>query len=166
MKFKWWDGEFLSFSLTPYERIQGLKQMWNYKIDLEKAVIPIEESEEESVDKPQEQSQEQPTEEIQSASTKSESNDLNEYILWFSSEREITQADLARKSDRELTLIRNEIYARHGRKFLTDWIQEYFNGCSWYSVNPDYNYEDEDSMLTALERHNLQVIVEYENSLK
>lgn len=163
VQFKWWDGDFLTFSLSPYERIQGLKQLWKYKINSEKSEIPVDDITEESVAKPQEQ---QSSEVKQSEGTQLSDNNLEEYILWFSSEREITENDLARHSDRELTLIRNEIYARHGRKFLTSWIQEYFDGCSWYSVNPDYNYDNEDSMLTALERHNLQVIVEYENSLK
>ena len=32
----------------------------------------------------------------------------------------------------QLEKARNEIYARHGYKFKTDYIQEYFNSCSWY----------------------------------
>lgn len=31
-----------------------------------------------------------------------------------------------------LQIARNEIYARHGRMFDTEWLQEYFNSKSWY----------------------------------
>ena len=32
----------------------------------------------------------------------------------------------------ELRLLRNEIFARHGARFRTGWLQEYFDGQSWY----------------------------------
>ncbi|MBR4131881.1 MAG: YARHG domain-containing protein, partial [Oscillospiraceae bacterium] len=32
----------------------------------------------------------------------------------------------------DLVLARNEIFARHGRRFNTTWIQDYFDKQSWY----------------------------------
>ncbi len=32
----------------------------------------------------------------------------------------------------ELRLLRNEIYARHGARFRTGWLQDYFNDQPWY----------------------------------
>ncbi|MDO4842660.1 MAG: YARHG domain-containing protein, partial [Phoenicibacter congonensis] len=39
----------------------------------------------------------------------------------------------------ELCIAQNEIWARHGRKFKNNWLQEYFDGQSWYhgTVDPD-----------------------------
>lgn len=89
-----------------------------------------------------------------------------QFVLPYSSIREITTSDLIGLSTEQLMIARNEIYARHGRQFKTDWLQTYFNRCSWYSVNPNYNYDNEDSMLTSIELHNVKVIVDYENSQK
>lgn len=66
----------------------------------------------------------------------------------------------------ELELARNEIYARHGRQFQTDYIQQYFNNRPWYQVNPNYNYDNEDSMLTDIELENVKMIVAEENRRK
>ena len=34
----------------------------------------------------------------------------------------------------ELRLLRNEIFARHGARFRTGWLQEYFDGQPWYQA--------------------------------
>ena len=43
------------------------------------------------------------------------------------------------KSDDELSIAMNEIWARHGRRFKNNWLQGYFNSKSWYSgtISPD-----------------------------
>ena len=58
----------------------------------------------------------------------------------------------------------NEIYARHGRKFLDEGLQEYFNGKSWYNgtIEPDDFKED---MLSEIERTNEDTIVNYETKM-
>ena len=40
--------------------------------------------------------------------------------------------DLLKMTDDELVMARNEIFARHGRQFVLDYIRDYFNGKSWY----------------------------------
>lgn len=63
----------------------------------------------------------------------------NAYICPESNSRYLTEADLAGLSDWELLLARNEIYARHGRKFDDPDIRAYFESKSWYNgtVSPD-----------------------------
>lgn len=63
----------------------------------------------------------------------------DDYICPGSNSRYLTEADLKGLSAWELLLARNEIFARHGRKFNDAKIQAYFNSQSWYSgtVHPD-----------------------------
>lgn len=58
-------------------------------------------------------------------------------------------------------LARNEIYARHGRKFQDEAVQKYFEGCSWYEglIEPD---QFEEALLNEYEVSNRDLIVEYE----
>lgn len=85
------------------------------------------------------------------------------YILPNSDSEKLTSSDLALLSDEELKLARNEIYARHGRKFDTDYIQEYFDSQSWYSGRIDPDAFDESS-LSPTEKYNAKFILEYESS--
>ncbi len=61
----------------------------------------------------------------------------------------------------ELRLLRNEIYARHGRIFKTMWIQQYFGMQPWY--DPNENFKDEE--LSGPDKTNVETIVAYENQL-
>lgn len=56
--------------------------------------------------------------------------------------------------------LRNEIYARHGRVFKQKWLQAYFESFPWYKRNPAYS----DRQLSAIEKQNLAVIMEYEKT--
>ena len=61
----------------------------------------------------------------------------------------------------ELRLLRNEIYARHGRIFKTTWIQQYFGGQSWYDPKEDFKDEE----ISGSDKTNIETIVKYENKL-
>ena len=61
----------------------------------------------------------------------------------------------------ELRLLRNEIYARHGRMFKADWLQQYFFSQPWYT--PDENFKDEE--LSGNDKLNVETIVKYENRI-
>lgn len=61
----------------------------------------------------------------------------------------------------ELRLLRNEIYARHGRIFKTLWIQQYFGSQPWYDPKEDFKDEE----LTGPDKTNVETIVAYENKL-
>ncbi len=61
------------------------------------------------------------------------------YVCAASNKRYLTEADLKGLDAWSLMIARNEIYARHGRKFNDANIQAYFNKQSWYrgTIAPD-----------------------------
>lgn len=88
------------------------------------------------------------------------------YVLPDSSSYTYSAGELSYLSDWELYLARNEIYARHGRRFNNDDLQRYFNAQSWYT--PLYSPEDFDarsgSILNDVERDNAATILSLEQS--
>jgi hypothetical protein len=73
----------------------------------------------------------------------------------------ISEAMLRGLSLHELRLLRNEIYARHGRIFKTIWIQQYFGGQPWYDTKEDFKDEE----ISGSDKINIETIVAYENKL-
>jgi hypothetical protein len=61
----------------------------------------------------------------------------------------------------ELRLLRNEVYARHGRSFQAPWLAQYFFSQPWYQ--PDDNFKDE--QVTGSEKTNVETIVAYEKQI-
>ncbi|MEG0050155.1 MAG: YARHG domain-containing protein [Clostridia bacterium] len=57
----------------------------------------------------------------------------NSYIVQDSQRRILSTRDIAGLSDDDLARAQNEIWARHGRMFNNQWLQNYFNSQSWYS---------------------------------
>ncbi len=84
-----------------------------------------------------------------------------DYVLPNSSSQLLTYADIQGLTSDELRLARNEIYARHGRKFDDNALQSYFNSKSWYTgtIDPDDFSQD---MLSSIERSNVSFIESYE----
>lgn len=62
----------------------------------------------------------------------------SDYILPDSDKEYLTSSDVAGLSVREINYAKNEIYARHGRKFDSKELREYFESKSWYygTVSP------------------------------
>lgn len=88
----------------------------------------------------------------------------DEYILPLSSTVLLKEEDsLLNFSDNELSIARNEIYARHGRQFDSDYLQKYFDSCSWYEGTIPAKEFDE-SVLSRIEKDNLQIIKEAEKA--
>ncbi|MBW4575910.1 MAG: YARHG domain-containing protein [Aphanothece sp. CMT-3BRIN-NPC111] len=76
--------------------------------------------------------------------------------------RRVTDADLTRKNAFELDIMRNSIYARHGRQFRNQELQEHFDNQSWY--RPIYSPDDfSNNLLSPLERQNADYILQYQN---
>lgn len=73
----------------------------------------------------------------------------------------ISAAMLHGLSLNELRLLRNEVYARHGRQFQAPWLSQYFFSQPWYQ--PDDNFKDEE--LTGPDKQNVETIVAYENKI-
>ena len=89
--------------------------------------------------------------------------DGKDYILPKSGTQLLTREDLTGLSKDDLALARNEIYARHGRRFMTEVYQKYFESKPWYRENSSYNYDDDNSNLNDVEIKNVQFIIDYEN---
>lgn len=76
--------------------------------------------------------------------------------------RNLTEADLKGKSAWELTLIRNEIYARHGYIFKRAELANHFKKCPWYKpVSGDQEWVWR--KMSETERRNVEFIQEYQN---
>lgn len=86
------------------------------------------------------------------------------YILPESNTRKYSKSELSALSASKLRLARNEIYARHGRKFNDKSLQDYFNSCTWYSgtIDPATFDANINSYLNSYELANLQLITELE----
>jgi YARHG domain len=61
----------------------------------------------------------------------------------------------------ELRLLRNEVYARHGRIFRAPWLDQYFNSQPWYL--PNENFKDEE--LSGNDKQNVETIVRVEKRI-
>ncbi|MBV8855943.1 MAG: YARHG domain-containing protein [Acidobacteria bacterium] len=76
--------------------------------------------------------------------------------------RLVTEEMLKGLSLNELRLLRNEVYARHGRQFKTEWLAQYFWSQPWYEARED-NKEPE---LSETDKKNIETIVAYERKVK
>ncbi len=76
---------------------------------------------------------------------------------WFSTNI-VTDDTLGALFAEDLRVLRNEIYARHGRVFKDKKLQKYFDAQSWYKANPDFT----DDQLNEIEVQNLAKIKEAE----
>ena len=68
-------------------------------------------------------------------------NEEEWFVLYFSSSRPVTYDDLIGLSAEELRIARNEIFARHGRRFVDAELQAHFNTMPWYTPTLDYGVE-------------------------
>ena len=81
--------------------------------------------------------------------------------MQFFENKALTEQMLRGLSLHELRLLRNEVYARHGRMFRAEWLQQYFFFQPWY--NPDENFKDEE--LSGNDKLNVETIVKFENKI-
>lgn len=77
---------------------------------------------------------------------------------WLAS-RYVTAQDLAGLDAGQLRVLRNAIYARHGRLFKDVNLRQYFNSQSWYN---GYRNEIPANELNKYETYNIQFIQKYE----
>jgi len=84
---------------------------------------------------------------------------VNPY-LWLS-QRLVSDADLDGKDGFELDIMRNSIFASHGRRFDTPGLQDYFDNQPWYK--PIYSPKAFPSkLLSKLEQQNIEYINKYQ----
>ena len=90
----------------------------------------------------------------------------SEYIIADSATRLLTTSDIQGLSARELNYAKNEIYARHGRKFDSPELRNYFESKSWYIGKYDGNVFDanySDQLLSDIEKKNAEFLKDAEN---
>src|SRR5215831_18984911 len=75
--------------------------------------------------------------------------------------RPITDDDLIGRSLRELSLMRNTIYARAGNKFRKKWLNDYFSAQPWYHPQEPMD----ETKITSLDRKNAETIATYDAGL-
>ncbi len=79
---------------------------------------------------------------------------------WLS-QRRVTDADLEGKDGLQLDIMRNSIFARKGRRFVTPGLQQYFNNQPWY--RPRYSPQEfPNNLLSDLEMSNVEYINNYQ----
>lgn len=93
-----------------------------------------------------------------------------DYMLDFSSQQEVTEADLDGLSLAQLRIARNEIFARHGRQFRDTALNQWFYSKEWYLDIPEkYSPDDFDKLspspLSKLEIQNVDFISNYEKDI-
>lgn len=91
-------------------------------------------------------------------------NATDDYILPTSDSEKLTRADIENLSLQEINYAKNEIYARHGRRFKSKELQNYFDSKSWYSGTIAPNDFDE-SVLSKIEKANVKLLVDEEFSI-
>jgi len=71
----------------------------------------------------------------------------------------LNQSDIKDLTPAQLRLMRNAIYARHGRTFKSVDLQSLWECYTWYKKNPNYS----DSLLTDIDKYNIELIQKYES---
>jgi hypothetical protein len=74
------------------------------------------------------------------------------------SKRLLTENDLTGLSKQQLRILRNTVYAKHGRKFKSPDLQEYFSAKDWHHPQ----YDDVDHLLNSYEKENAVFILAHE----
>lgn len=74
----------------------------------------------------------------------------------------LVSADLEKLSKAQLRLMRNAIYARHGRTFKSIDLQSLFECYAWYKKNSAYS----DGLLTDVDKYNIGLIKMFEERIK
>lgn len=91
-----------------------------------------------------------------------------DYVFPNSSTALLTENDLAGKSEWELRIGINEIYARHHCTFKTQEIVDYFSSKTWYSADPNLTSDKMNANVKAylndIEVKNVNFIRTYQKS--
>ena len=103
-----------------------------------------------------------PKETTQSSSTSNTYSYEGDYVFADSSSRRLTRDELIGLDESTLTIAINELFARHGRKFLNQDLSAYFNSKSWYNgtIAPEDFDSKANSIFNDVEKANRDLIEE------
>lgn len=91
-----------------------------------------------------------------------------DYIIADSNSRYLTDSDVSGLSLQELNYAKNEIYARHGRKFDSRELDNYFSSKSWYDgiyESDDFDANYSGNVLNDYEKKNTEFLSEKEHKI-
>lgn len=88
-----------------------------------------------------------------------------EYVIPDSNSRVLTDADVAGLTIQQINYAKNEIYARHGRKFKSNELQTYFNSKSWYNGTIEASAFNANA-LSDIEKKNAEFLSKIEFSMQ
>lgn len=108
--------------------------------------------------------EDEPFEELDVNVAETYDNAENDDILPWSSSVYLSMYDLEGLTKDECHIARNEIYARHGRLFSDESLQNYFNSKDWYDgyIAPE---DFDESVLNEYEISNRDLIIQYETEM-
>lgn len=94
----------------------------------------------------------------------SNDNQINEYIFPNSDKEYLTSEDIESISESMLPFARNEIFARHGRKFSDEKYANYFETKNWYNGTIEPEEFDKNNLddLNEFEKTNIDLIKSFE----
>lgn len=102
---------------------------------------------------------------IEKLSGSGEAAFTGDFVFPMSDQVLLTEDDVMSIIDdqEKLSIARNEIYARHGRMFDTEWLQDYFNSKSWYEGIYSAADFDQNVTLSDIETQNAAFLLEIYN---
>lgn len=102
---------------------------------------------------------------LEKISGSSEDAFTGDYVFPMSDQVLLTEEDVAPILDdqEKLSIARNEIYARHGRMFDTEWLQEYFDSKPWYEGIYNAADFDQNVTLSDIETQNAAYLLDLYN---
>lgn len=97
--------------------------------------------------------------------TETEYGKDRDYILPESDSKYLTEADIAGLTLKEINYAKNEIYARHGRKFDSAELRRYFKSKEWYDprIDPD---DFSVKVFNSYEKKNTEFLAAKEESMQ
>ncbi|MBX4268353.1 YARHG domain-containing protein [Clostridium estertheticum] len=97
----------------------------------------------------------------QATTSANKTDSTDSYIFSKSGSKDLLESDVSKLVKGDLSLARNEIFARHGFIFKSEPFKSYFNNKSWYKQNSLFKGTDPE--LNAKELYNVNLILKYEN---
>ena len=98
----------------------------------------------------------------QAASDDTKRMNTEPYTGRFAKDPLLTADEVALIPADQLRLVRNEIYARHGRGFKSEDLQKHFDAKPWYATDPAYF----DGRLTENDKKNAALLQSFEGTTK
>lgn len=97
--------------------------------------------------------------------TEAQNDQAQEYIFPDSDKKYLSEDEVRSVDASQLSLGRNEIFARHGYIFEDDSINQYFAGKSWYQGTVPADQFDMEAVFNDFEKKNVELIKKVENEV-